>query len=76
MPLMSLTSTWHDQTAEQRDIVVRNVGKYLSTDTCCFYATKELRQLRKIQTKAFKPLQAWMEEEWGCPLATTDKVVG
>jgi hypothetical protein len=74
MPLMSLTSTWLDQTVEQRDIVIRNVGKYLHTDTCCFYAEPTLRALRKRQSKAFKPLHEWMEDEWNCELATTDEV--
>jgi len=75
MPLMSLTSTWLDQTAEQRDIVVRNVGKYLGTDTCCFYASPAiLGGLRKKQVKAFTPLHEWMDESWDCQLATTDTV--
>jgi chaperone required for assembly of F1-ATPase len=38
MPLMGLVSTWLDQTAEGREVVVKNVFKYLATDTCCYYA--------------------------------------
>eukprot|EP00614_Pseudopedinella_elastica_P009093 CAMPEP_0172587868 /NCGR_PEP_ID=MMETSP1068-20121228/6861_1 /TAXON_ID=35684 /ORGANISM="Pseudopedinella elastica, Strain CCMP716" /LENGTH=331 /DNA_ID=CAMNT_0013383029 /DNA_START=73 /DNA_END=1068 /DNA_ORIENTATION=- len=74
MPLMSLTSTWLDQTAGDRGLVIKNVGKYLATDTACFYAEPALRQLRKRQEKAFEPLHEWMSSEWGCPLATTDEV--
>jgi chaperone required for assembly of F1-ATPase len=33
MPLMSLTATWIDQTAEARGAVIANVAKYLATDT-------------------------------------------
>jgi len=74
MPLMSLTATWLDQTAEARGAVVTNVAKYLHTDTICFYAAPELRGLRKRQEKAFKGVHGWMAEDWGVDLATTDSV--
>jgi chaperone required for assembly of F1-ATPase len=74
MPLMSLTSTLLDQTAESRDHVIQNVFKYLGTDTCCFLADAELRALVKRQKKAFTPVREWLENEWNCPLAMTDSV--
>ena len=74
MPLMSLVSTWLDQTDQGRDEVIRNVSKYLFTDTACFYAEPELRVLLNRQRKAFRGLHEWMEDEWDAPLATTDSV--
>lgn len=74
MPLMSLTSTLLDQTAEQRELVIANVFKYLGTDTCCFIAEAELRDLVKRQKKAFTPIREWMDKEWECPLEVTDSV--
>ena len=74
MPLMSLAATWLDQTAEGRELVVKNVFKYLHTDTVCFYAEPVLRVLRKRQTKAFRPLHEWMADDWGCDLATSNEV--
>ena len=74
MPLMSLVSTWLDQTDQGRDEVIRNVFKYLQTDTACFYAEPEIRVLLKRQRKTFRRLHEWMEDEWDAPLATTDAV--
>lgn len=47
MPLMGLVSTWLDQTAEGREVVVKNVFKYLATDTCCYYAEPVQTQQRE-----------------------------
>ena len=49
MPLMSLVSTWLDQTVPSRDIVEKNVSKFLSTDTVCFLADPDMRILRRRQ---------------------------
>lgn len=72
MPLMSLTATWLDQTSNHPDIVIKNMLRFLNTDTCCFYADSEQRALVRRQKQKFGRILQWLEEEWGIKLNTTD----
>ena len=61
MPLMSLVSTWLDQTVPSRAIVEKNVSKFLATDTACFLAEPEMRILRRRQNQHFGPILEWFK---------------
>ena len=74
MPLMSLVSTWIDQTDIGREEVIRNVIKYLHSDTTCYYADPEMRVLVGRQKEAFESLHHWLADEWDAPLTATDGV--
>eukprot|EP00622_Pseudochattonella_farcimen_P007470 FR743461.1.p1 GENE.FR743461.1~~FR743461.1.p1 ORF type:complete len:254 (+),score=37.19 FR743461.1:113-763(+) len=75
MPLMSLVSTWLDQTEPHRQIVEDNVSKFLATDTACFMAEPELRVLRRRQEEHFSKLHSWLASEFGIDLTTTDALM-
>ncbi|CAM9550967.1 unnamed protein product [Phaeothamnion confervicola] len=71
MPLMTLSATTIDQTAEDPAFVVDNCMRYLATDTICFLAADEERILLERQRARWGPLHDWLRQDVGLPLATS-----
>jgi chaperone required for assembly of F1-ATPase len=76
MPLMVLASTAVDTVAPDRDTVVRNVLRYLPTDTALFLAPAEQRILLKKQRQHFDPLTRWARQEFGLDLRPSESLLG
>jgi len=76
MPLMSLMSTWLDQTSQDRPTVITGALKFLPTDTCCFFNEEApaTRNLVRRQEKHFFKLLDWLADDWGVELSTTNGI--
>jgi chaperone required for assembly of F1-ATPase len=76
MPLMVLASTALDTVAPDRETVVRNILKYLPTDTALFLAPAEQRILLKKQRQHFDQLTRWARQEYGLDLRSSESLMG
>ncbi len=74
MPMMTIASTAIDQVAVDHEATVRNVMRYLHTDSALFFTQDHDRILLAQQKNLLYPAIKWLSDTLQVPIATTQEV--